>query len=516
MLATVDGGRTWQLQRSGGSRAAILGLFAEGDGIPLELFAKISAQDGLLGVAEALTRRDVEVPPRDEVPLADRVHQAVVAVGASEGVTAWNFPLRQKGIQLSARQIVAGWDRANNGRGEAEFQRHLVRQIRLWRPELVVTQEVAPRTEDRLSQLVGQSVLQAVEDAADPAKFPGQIDRAGLSAWRVKKVFAVAAPGTHGAADLTTSQLSSRLGVSLADAAAGPRGLIAERFTPTPATIGFRSLLGGTAGETGGRELSAGMGIQACKEARRQFLAPPAENLYALQRTALKKRNAQAIIELSASNALSSSQLLAQADSLISGLDESSAGRILFQMGDMYARAGRWSMAAETYRAFIERYPNHPLAQVAILWLLRYYASGEAAWRELCEQGIGRRPSQTPNVAKQVAAAATGQQVTNAEDRFHRALALGQEIERTRPDLFADPLLRFPLAAVQRQKSVSHRTEQFYLAESRNPSQDVWSRCAGRNLFGRSQAKERSTDTPLPSRQAKTEIGRRFGRGNLA
>jgi photosystem II stability/assembly factor-like uncharacterized protein len=470
ILATTDGGRTWQSQRNGGSRAAMLGLFAEAENIPLELFAKISAQDGYLGVVEALSRRDVEVTPRNEVPLADRVHQAAVEVGGSEGLMAWNFPLRQKGIQISVGQIVEGWDRANGGRGLAEFQSHLVRQIRIWRPELIITQEVAPRTNDPLSQVVGQSVLQAVEDAADPAKFPSQIAQAGLSPWRVKRVFAATGAGTHGAMDLTTSQLSSRLGNSLADAAAGPRGLIAEHFAPTPATIGFRSLLGSVTGETGVREVSTGMGIQASKESRRELIALPAENLDTLHRAALKRRNAQAIIELSASNSLGSSQLLAQADTLISGLDEASAGRILFQMGDMYARAGRWSMAAETYRAFLERYPNHPLAQVATLWLMRYYASGEAALREQRQQSNNRQPSSTPNAIEQHAG--------NTEDRLSRALALGKELERTRPDVFADPLIRFPLSAVQRQKLTSRQTEQFYLVQSRSPSQNAWSQCA--------------------------------------
>ena len=61
-----------------------------------------------------------------------------------------------------------------------------------------MTQEVGPRTNDPLSQLIGRLVLQAVEEAADPAKYPEQINRAGLSPWQVKKVFAA-----HGGAERT-------------------------------------------------------------------------------------------------------------------------------------------------------------------------------------------------------------------------------------------------------------------------------------------------------------------------
>jgi hypothetical protein len=143
----------------------------------------------------------------------------------------------------------------------------------------------------------------------------------------------------------------------------------------------------------------------------------------------------------------------------------------------MYARAGRWPMAAETYRALVERYPNHPLSQVAVIWLMRYYTSAEAALCERRSEKINRQSAATPSASDNVDATAAQQQIGNREDRPSLALALGKEIERTRPDLFADPLLRFPLAAVQRQKT-ARQTEQYYLVESRSPSNDAWSQCA--------------------------------------
>jgi len=55
---------------------------------------------------------------------------------------------------------------------------------------------------------------------------------------------------------------------------------------------------------------------------------------------------------------------------------------------------------------------------------------------------------------------------------------LGKQIERTRPDLFAEPALRFPLAAAWRNQGSPKPAEQFYLAESRGPDRDAWSACA--------------------------------------
>ena len=53
ILATADGGRTWQRQRADNSRAALLGIFAEPEQVPLELIARLSAGEGFLSVVDA-------------------------------------------------------------------------------------------------------------------------------------------------------------------------------------------------------------------------------------------------------------------------------------------------------------------------------------------------------------------------------------------------------------------------------------------------------------------------------
>ena len=59
-------------------------------------------------MVDVLGRRDVEIPPRDDVPLADRLHEAVVGVGGCGADAAWRFPLRQAGLRLVRGQIVEG------------------------------------------------------------------------------------------------------------------------------------------------------------------------------------------------------------------------------------------------------------------------------------------------------------------------------------------------------------------------------------------------------------------------
>ena len=223
-------------------RAALLGMLGDETDVPLELLARLSGNEGYLGVVEVLGRRDLEVPPCDEAHSADRVHEAVVAVGGCGAESASQFPLRQPGLQLSAKQIIDGWDQFHGGRGLDDLEAHLVRQVRVWRPEVIVTRAADARDGDAADGLIAQAVCNAVHKAADAKEFPGQITQAGLGPWRVKKVYASLASGSRGSLELTTAQLAPRLGRALADVAAPAHGLLDDRFHAVPAMLGFRAI----------------------------------------------------------------------------------------------------------------------------------------------------------------------------------------------------------------------------------------------------------------------------------
>jgi photosystem II stability/assembly factor-like uncharacterized protein len=467
ILATSDGGRSWQCQRCGGARAAVLGLVAETGDVPLELLAKLSGNDGYLSAVEVLCRRDVEVQPGDGPPPAERLQQAVAAVGGSHAHVAWQFPLRQTGLQLTAEHFFQCWDAIHRGRGGEELEAYVVRQMRLWRPDVVVTQEMNYRDPDQLRQLIGKIVLQAVDKAADPNCYGEQIAEAGLAPWQVKKTYAITGPGARGAIVVATSQIAARLGRSLADAAAEPRGLLGDRFYVAPWTQNFRLLSDRTSENQPGRDLMSGLRLLPGGDARREPTLAAAENIDLLQRLSQKQRNTQAILELAAGNSGMERKLLAQSGELIRDLDENSGARVLYQLADQYYHSGRWSMTAETFQLLIERYPRHVLARPALLWLVQYHASGEAAWR---------RQKITQTAVQQVSALTINP--ASLEDHWSRAGALGKMIERTQPDLFAEPALRFPLAAAQRKQGALQLAQRFYTSQSRSVAHDAWSLCA--------------------------------------
>src|SRR4029077_17208603 len=54
ILATRDGGQTWQTQRSGGRRAALLAIVAHPTDVPLEVLANSGAADGYIPAVDIL------------------------------------------------------------------------------------------------------------------------------------------------------------------------------------------------------------------------------------------------------------------------------------------------------------------------------------------------------------------------------------------------------------------------------------------------------------------------------
>ncbi len=267
----------------------------------------------------------------------------------------------------------------------------------------------------------------------------------------MKRVYAVLPPGVHGINELATAQFVPRLGRSPADATAEASGLLHDRFTTPPPVLAFQLLTSNAPQEPGGRDFFSGIAVPPGGPARREVSPAPTENVDARQRIARKRRNVLAILEQANRSAASADQLLAQVDDLTRDLDDERAGQILYQLADQQYRAGRWALAADIFQVLSDRYPQHSLSPPALLWLLQYYASREAAQR------TGARDPQK---------------------RFERAVALGQQIERTRPELFADPAVRFPLAAAYRSLGQPRQADRFYQAQDHGGERDAWSQCA--------------------------------------
>lgn len=464
ILATTDGGRTWTRQRGGGSRAALLAIFSEPKEVPWELFVRLSGNDGYFGALDIVNRRDAELPGREEVPLEDRLREAAARVGACDARIAWQFPLRQPGLAVPAAEVLQAWDRVHGGRGLEALEAHLVQVIRTWRPEVIVAQD--PASGDDAVRLLGQSVLKAAAMAAEPTAFPEQIDAMGLGAWQAKRMFTALGSDTAGTVQVTAAQLADRLGGSLGDLAAPARGLVENQFRLAPASIGFRLALGQTAEDRDARDFFAGLALAPGDEARRQGVARGVDSQELVRRLAQRRRSTLAVVERSGQDPRARAALLAEARDLTQGLDRAAAAALLYQLAQTYHRSGHWPMAAEVLEVLCECYPDEPLCRPALVWLVQFYSSGEARWR-----------IEGPQRSAVVQASALATDPRQGVPGSNRAAALGNLLQQTRPDLFAQPAIGFPLAALERRKE-PRAAERFYAVQRSTAVDPAWRDCA--------------------------------------
>lgn len=503
VLATTDGGQTWRRQRSGGARAAMLALFSEPSAVPLELLVRLSANEGYLTAVALVNRRDQEPGQSRQATLPERAHNAMIGVGASAAETAWAFPVRQAGLSLSADQVVEGWNQANDGEGLDRLEAHLVRQIRTWRPDVILTHATSLSGEDPLGYVMNQLVLRVADQAADATRFPEQISQMGLEPWQTKKVLGSLSGGQLGTVNITTTQLAQRLGASLADYAIEPRGLICDEYAPSPVTLGFRSFIDRVPQGAGEHDFFSGITEHPGGEARRVLIEYPAQGVDVMKRMAQKHRNMQAILARPELSQQDEARFLAQVGDLTAGLDEASAGGVIHQLGQQFYRAGRWPMAAETFQVLVDQHPDHPLSHAALVWLVQYWSSGEAAWRDgqtkqaradeaarftnqMNNAGFGPPPlGQVAGAAAPARTDLQSRQGTVAAidfnpgaDRPARAAALGKLLEQRNPAVYAELPVRFPLAAAWRQEGLDRQAERFYLEVARTRPHDAWWACA--------------------------------------
>jgi len=499
ILHSADGGRTWQRQHGAGERLAVYGIYGGATAVPLELFVELSANEGYLGRAHIIGRSDLDAARAAAATLPERTHDALVEVGASGADTSWRFPLRDAGLSLPAERLMADFDAVNEGAALDRLTTELVRNLRVWRPDVVFTHGANPRGDDPLGHLINQVVVHAVQQAADPAWSANLAQDAGLEPWEVKKIYTSRPPGEKGEENLTTSHLAPRLGRSLAEHAAPARGLIHSDFETATTLLGFQLTVNRLPQGVGARGFFSGINLSPAGPARRE-LAPLADHdLEALRKMARRHRDLQAILSRTGEQA--GPRLLAQMGDLTGQLPAENAGAVLFHMGQQLHRGGQWPLAAEVFQLLAQRYPDHPLTGPALVWLVHYFTSGEAAWRidaagrvnfgRTARSNDERRapsplaqvrpvpaPAEPPPENRVRLSPLAEVEAQVGGDRATKAAQIAELLHRLQPTLYEEPVVRFPLAALDRQGENSRQAEKYYLAIRSMRAHDAWWCCA--------------------------------------
>ena len=484
ILATNDGGRTWHEQRCGGRRAAMLGVFAHAENAPLELLAKYGGEEGYLAAIDTLHSKDATAANRDNDGLDElRNHEAATLAGAAATDAAWQFPVPPDDLALSTDDLFAELNRANDGRAIQRIESHLVRELRTWRPDVIITHSADTVSTEPLAPLIERLVIESVAAAADGAQFTELTTDAGLSAWQVKRVYGMLPAGTRGEVSIGTSQFAPRLGSALADWAGPARQLLPVTRESSPDSWELR-LLSSTASNTdNARDLFNGLQLAPGSEARRRIANLAEGDIDQMRRLAARRRQLQTLLRRSAGNPAWAGEVA----NVIDGMDATSGGELLFQLAEQYRATGKLDLAADTYTMLARRWPDYPLADPALRWLVQFYASGELAQRMADRTALNLRQAKAESVGSSVKQASgvanldSDSQPTvglSRDDRLRRAKLLGEYLEKARPALYAEPSVRFPLVVAERELGFGNPASRYFLTLHQLPASDPWRRCA--------------------------------------
>jgi photosystem II stability/assembly factor-like uncharacterized protein len=381
ILHTHDGGKSWKVQHRGGQRAAVLFVHARPVGLPVDSVALLGAQEGYLTAAVRVNAAD----PTSAAPIraqdADRFAAAVRRSGGAAGEMLWQFPIAQHLARADKRELVQAWNRMHADRAAEELLRQLVLTLRIWRPDVVITDHPdVDITGWPAEALTAEAVHEAFNRAADPTAFPEQIHKLGLEPWKAVKLYGRWEGRAKAQVVLGLSEPSARLGATAREFAAPAAGLLADTPYLLPSERYYRLLDSRLDGAENHRNLMDGVSLAPQGVARRD-LKPLAEPEEVVLKAIRARRNLQALADPGAGSLGDPGKLLAQIGPALGGMSDDQGASAAFALASQYVRLGQWQFAREVFLLMVDRYPAHPLSADAYRWLIRHNCSSEALRR---------------------------------------------------------------------------------------------------------------------------------------
>ncbi len=509
ILKTENGGKTWTLQRTGGARLAVLGLFARPEDVPLEAFTQLCADQGFLGGTLLLFR--AENKPEHPATLT-RFHEAMVRTGANG---AWNLgalSLPSRELRTNYRQFLEHLKQVDDGQSLKILRERLVAAIRQWKPEIILTSGM-PTGSDPSREFVLREVMEAIKLAGDSTAYPLQLTEQGLTPWQVKKVHYALEDGRFGDVNIAATTPSIRLGQAVDELVFVARGLIDFSGNASPPVLGFATAYDVCA-VPGRQDFFAGIDLAPGCDARRTLYGSYADYWDEIElRMRHRSSTRSTIRHLSQETDKSgpsglATRLASSVNELTRKIDQDAAVQSLLEMAKLRQADGDWDAAREAYEILARNYSAHPMARDAFRWLVQYYSAEEIAWRT--HQGSIRRDSQVSfqhdgKRASMVASAARGAAVDRdrVDPRLEQAMALGRHLDEQNPGAAEDPKVRFALASAQRRKGFGHEALKYFRSRGGLKFDDVWGMRARAEVWlsieDKSSMPPEQQELPLPS-----------------
>jgi hypothetical protein len=388
ILATSDGGKTWQVQQRGGQRAALLFAPAQGEQVPAETLARLGLEEGYIATGVSVLAPDPKSASPAQSLTAQRFAAAVRQAGGAAGDQLWQFPLPQHLRSASSEELLAHWNDLHGRRAADQMLRQLVLALRIWRPDVVVTDPADPKKAATTSgPLVAEALRQACKVAGDPQAFPEQLEVLGLKPCRIVRIFSLWPRRDQAEVVEDGNELLLSLRGTPRDFATPAAVLLSGDGTVLPPQRCFRLLETYFAGLAAPRQLMSDLEAKADHGGRR--IMPDAEEVDPQLIKALKARRLlQALADSPIKGLTNADKLLAEMGRVLDKLPPDQGAQAAFALANGYVRSGQWVLAQEIYLAMIDRYPTHPLTAEAYRWLVRHNTSSEVRRRYELKQFV--------------------------------------------------------------------------------------------------------------------------------
>ncbi len=345
--------------------------------MPLETIAQVGGEEGYLTVALRVTAADPGSAAPARACESLRFASAVREAGGATGESLWHFPLAEHRALVDKTDLVKSWDARHDGAATEELLRQLVLALRVWRPEVVIT-DAGDGESPPVDGLVGEAVREAYRRAADPKAFPEQIEGLGLRPWQAKKLAARLEFRGKESIFVSANESGNRLQTTPCDFAATASRLLSD--APLPTLRAYALLDCRLDGAANNRDLMGGVLLAPGGEARRK-LDDVKELSVELRRALDTRRNLQALAE-ARGGLTDGNKIVSQLVPALASLPDDQAAAAAFHLGEQFARSGQWMLTREIYLLMVDRYPAHPLTADACRWLIRHGSSSEAMRRQ--------------------------------------------------------------------------------------------------------------------------------------
>lgn len=380
ILSTKDGGKSWVTQKRGASHAKTLIIQAGLKDISPEtsIYLGLDKKNIIsnLSITAPLTPNN-NIQPSFEDKLIFNLRKA----GSASMENYWQFPISQIETNDTPQKIIENWDRYNNNRAADQLLRLLTLTIRQSKPDTIILCADEVSQNEALFQVVKHATVQANEIAGNEKSLEEQTTTLGLAPWKAKQIIQQDYQGKSLFNVDLTEPLAS-IESNLVDSADPLRySLKIEPNTNT--TIGFIPVLPKETPKNYLHDFENGLiGINKRTEIVNSELTK--EKIAAIRTSTLLRKVSQSPLDPNSDPAI----LISKMQSMVAGLEDEQAARLLSNIGTLFFKNGQWSASREIFKLISTNYPASQAAADATKWLIFHDSSTETRRRHELGQFI--------------------------------------------------------------------------------------------------------------------------------